>query len=116
MALSRTDGHRPMQHNAKSIVEFAEACRAFMRVRRLSLRTEKAYLYYIRRYLDFHKRKPESMGEAEVEEFLTHLVAVEGVAKATQNVAFNAILFLYREILGIQLQACLLYTSDAADE
>ncbi len=93
-----------MQHRAKSIAEFIEACRAFMRVRRLSLRTEKSYLYYIRLYLDFHRRKPEMMGEAEVEEFLTHLVSAEGVAKATQNVAFSALLFLYREILGIELQ------------
>jgi len=104
MALSRNRDYIPMQHNAKTIAEFVEACRAFMRVRRLSLATEKAYLYYIRRYLDFHKRKPERMGEVEVEEFLTHLVLAEGVAKATQNVAFNAILFLYRQILGIELR------------
>ena len=92
-----------MQHNAKSIPEFIEACRGFMRIRRLSLKTEKAYLFYIRRFLDFHKRKPEQMGEAEVEVFLTHLVQHEGVAKSTQNVAFSALLFLYREILGREL-------------
>ena len=93
-----------MVHNAKSIAEFIEACWAFMRVRRLSLKTEQTYLFYIRRYLDFHKRKPETMGEAEVEAFLTHLVLDEHVAKATQNVAFSALLFLYREVLGIELQ------------
>ncbi len=93
-----------MQHNAKPIPEFVEACRSFMRVRRLSLKTEKAYLFYIRRYLDFHKRKPDEMGEAEVEAFLTHLVQEERVAKAPQNVAFSALLFLYREILGIELE------------
>lgn len=93
-----------MQHGAKSIAEFLEACRSYMRMRRLTLTTEKSYLYYIRRYLEFHKRKPERMGEIEVEAFLTHLVAVENVAKSTQNVAFNAILFLYREILSIELQ------------
>lgn len=104
MALYRTDGHRPMQHSAKSIGEFIEACRAFMRVRRLSLHTEASYLYYIRRFLNFHKRKPELMGEAEVEAFLTHLVVSENIAKATQNLAFSALLYLYREILGIDLQ------------
>lgn len=104
MAFYRTDGHRPMQHDAKSIAEFIEACRAFMRVRRLSLRTEDSYLHYIRRFLDFHRRKPEEMGETEVEAFLTHLVIRDRVAKATQNVAFSAILFLYREILGIELK------------
>lgn len=75
-----------------------------MRMRRLSLHTETSYLHYIRHYLQFHKRKPEEMGEAEVEAFLTHLVVNERVAKATQNVAFSALLFLYREILGIELQ------------
>lgn len=93
-----------MQHSAKSIPEFIEACRAFMRVRRLSLRTEHAYLQYIRRYLHFHNRQPEEMGEAEVEAFLTHLVSSEHIAKATQNVAFSALLYLYREILGIELK------------
>lgn len=105
MALYRTDGHRPMQHSAKSVGEFIEACRAFMRMRRLSLATEKSYLHYIGRFLEFHGRKrPETMGEAEVEAFLTHLVVGEGIAKSTQNVAFSALLFLYREVLGIELQ------------
>jgi len=93
-----------MQHEAKSITEFIEACRAFMRVRRLSLRTENSYLHYIRRFLDFHRRKPEEMGETEIEAFLTHLVVHDHVAKATQNVAFSALLYLYREILGIELK------------
>lgn len=84
--------------------EFIEACRAFMRMRRLSLHTETSYLHYIRSFLQFHKRKPEEMGEAEVEAFLTHLVVDGRVAKATQNVAFSALLFLYREILGIELR------------
>ena len=44
MANLRTDGHRPMQHDAKSIAEFIEACRAYMRMRRLSLQREKFYL------------------------------------------------------------------------
>lgn len=104
MSLYRTDGHRPMQHNAKSIAEFVEACRAFMRLRRLSLRTETSYLYYIRRFLEFTKRKPETIGEAEIEQFLTHLVMHESIAKSTQNVAFSALIFLYREILGRELR------------
>ncbi len=75
-----------------------------MRIRRLSLQTEKSYLAYIRRYLEFHRRKPHEMGEAEVEEFLTHLVMSDRIAKATQNVAFSALLTLYREILGLELE------------
>lgn len=94
-----------MQHQAKSVGEFIEACRAFMRMRRLSLATEKSYLHYIGRFLEFHgRKKPEAMAEAEVETFLTHLVMEERIAKSTQNVAFSALLFLYREILGIELQ------------
>lgn len=104
MAQYRTDGHRSLQHTAKSVPEFLEACRAFMRVRRLSLRTEASYLLYIRRYIQFHNRKPEEMGEAEVEQFLTHLALREGVAAATQNLAFAALVYLYREILGLELQ------------
>ena len=70
----------------------------------MSLRTEDSYLHYIRRYIQFHKRKPSEMGEAEVEAFLAHLALRENVAAATQNLAFSSLLFLYREILGVELQ------------
>lgn len=103
MAFYRSDGHRAMNSTAKSVPEFLEACRAFMRVRRLSLRTEQSYLLYIRRYIEFHNCKPEEMGEVEVEAFLTHLALREGVAASTQNLAFASIIYLYREILGIEL-------------
>ena len=76
----------------------------YMRVRRLSLRTEESYLYYVRRYLEFHKRRPEEMGEAEVEAFLTHLAGEMRVAASTQNLAFASLIYLYREILGIELE------------
>jgi len=75
-----------------------------MRVRRLSLNTEKSYLYYIHRFIRFHGRRPEMMGSAEVEAYLTHLALHGKVAPSTQNVAFNALLYLYREILGIELK------------
>ena len=104
MAQNRTDGHRPMRSTARSSAEFIEECRAFMRVRRMSLRTEASYLHYIRHYILFHKRKPSEMGEAEVEAFLTHLALHENVAASTQNLAFSSLLFLYREILGLELQ------------
>jgi integron integrase len=103
MAQSRAEGRRPLQHQAKSLSEFLEACRAFMRVRRLSLRTEDSYLFYIRRFIQFHHRKPEEMGEAEVEAFLSHMALQEHVAASTQNVAFAALVYLYREILGREL-------------
>ncbi|QDU21197.1 hypothetical protein ETAA1_31620 [Urbifossiella limnaea] len=65
-------------------------------MRRYSLRTEDAYHDWVRRFVLFHgKRHPETMGEREVNAFLTHL-AVEGrVAASTQNQALAALLFLY---------------------
>ncbi len=74
--------------------------REAIRVRHYSIRTEEAYVQWVRRFIFFHnKRHPDEMGRAEVEAFLTHL-AVEGhVAAATQNQALNAIVFLYKEVL-----------------
>lgn len=75
-----------------------------LRTRHYSLRTEKSYIGWIRRFILFHrKRHPREMGGPEVEAFLSHLAVNRNVAAATQNQALNAILFLYREILGIDL-------------
>ncbi|MFL6257571.1 MAG: integron integrase [Pyrinomonadaceae bacterium] len=78
--------------------------RAVARVRHLSLRTEQAYSDWIRRFILFHrKRHPEEMGAEEIRLFLSHL-AVEGhVSASTQNVALCALLFLYRDVLGVEL-------------
>jgi integron integrase len=75
-----------------------------MRFLHYSIRTERAYVDWIRRYILFHnKRHPSEMGAAEIEAFLTHL-AVEGkVTASTQNQAFSAILFLYQKVLGAEL-------------
>ena len=78
--------------------------RGRLRLNHYSIRTEAQYVQWIRRYILFHdKRHPREMGVAELEAFLTHL-AVEGtVAAATQNQALSALLFLYREVLKINL-------------
>ena len=78
--------------------------RGRLRVLHYALRTEKAYVDWILRFIRFHgKRHPAEMGAEEIETFLTHL-AVEGkVAAATQNQAKSAILFLYREVLQVDL-------------
>lgn len=78
--------------------------RAVARVRHLSLRTEQAYSDCIRRFILFHKKRhPEQMGSEEIRQFLSHL-AVEGhVSASTQNVALCALLFLYRDVLGMEL-------------
>ncbi len=71
------------------------------RVRHLSLRTERTYVQWIRRYVLFHgKRHPSEMGEAEINAFLTHLAVDGNVSASTQTQALCAILFLYRAVLG----------------
>src|SRR6266853_1656537 len=68
----------------------------------LSLRTEQAYLQWLRRYIAFHGRKhPRELGAPEVEQFLTFLAVRRKVSAATQNQALQALLFLYRHVLEI---------------
>jgi integron integrase len=72
--------------------------------RHYSRRTEKAYVHWIKRYILYHdKRHPAEMGAAEVAAFLTSLAVQGKVAASTQNQALSALLFLYREVLGIEL-------------
>lgn len=75
-----------------------------IRVRHYSMRTEEAYVYWIKRFIFYHeKRHPLHMGEQEVSKFLSHL-AVEGkVSASTQNQALSALLFLYQEVLKQEL-------------
>jgi hypothetical protein len=62
------------------------------------------YIHWIKRYIFFHgKRHPAEMGAAEVAQFLTALAVEARVAASTQNQALAALLFLYREVLGVQL-------------
>ena len=72
--------------------------------RHYSRRTEKAYIHWIKRYIFFYgNRHPAEMGAAEVAAFLTSLAVQRKVAASTQNQALSALLFLYREVLGIEL-------------
>jgi len=78
--------------------------REAIRVRHYSIRTEDTYVDWVRRFILFHdKRHPLQMGPAEVAAFLTHLAVQRNVAPATQSQAKSALLFLYREVLGVQL-------------
>ena len=75
-----------------------------IRVKHYSLRTEDAYLHWIRRFIFFHgKRHPRHMGGPEVEAFLSNLATAGQVAPSTQNQALSALLFLYREVLEFEL-------------
>lgn len=76
-----------------------------IRVRHYSMKTEKTYIGWIKRYIFFHQKKhPIEMGKEEIEAFLTHLAVDRKVSATTQNQAFNAILFLYTQVLGIPLK------------
>lgn len=78
--------------------------RTVMRLRRMSYRTEETYTNWIKRYILHHqKRHPAEMGEPEIRDFLSHLVIELNVAASTQNQALHAILFLYREVLAVEL-------------
>lgn len=75
-----------------------------LRTRHFSIRTEDTYLGWIRRYIHFHgKRHPAEMGRAEVEAFLTHLAVEAKVAASTQNQALSSLLFLYKDVLELDI-------------
>jgi site-specific recombinase XerD len=74
--------------------------RETIRRKHYSLRTEVAYIDWIKRYIFFHrKRHPAEMGAPEMEQFLNHLAVDRRVASSTQNQALSALVFLYREVL-----------------
>jgi integron integrase len=78
--------------------------REAIRVRHYSRRTEDAYVLWVRRFIVFHRmRHPRELGAAEVAAFLTWLATARRVAASTQNQALGALLFLYREVLGLPL-------------
>ncbi len=86
--------------------KFLEQVRTILRTRHYSLRTEEAYLGWIKRFILFHgKRHPQEMGGTEVAAFLNYLAGERAVAAATQNQALNALLFLYEVMLERELGA-----------
>jgi integron integrase len=81
-----------------------EQVRGKIRLKHYSIRTEQAYVDWIKRYiLHFDKQHPKDLGAGEVEQFLTHLAVHGKVAASTQNQAKSALLFLYKEILELEL-------------
>jgi integron integrase len=81
-----------------------EQVRACIRLRHYSIRTEEAYVNVIRRFILYHKKRhPREMGQNEIRQYLSHLATDEHVAASTQNQALAALLFLYREVLQVDL-------------
>ena len=78
--------------------------RLALRRRHYSSRTETAYVSWIRRFILFHDtRHPSTLGETEITAFLNHLAVRARVAASTQNQALSSLLFLYRDVLGVDL-------------
>jgi site-specific recombinase XerD len=106
------NGHRWERIRSDLIVpnpklKLMDQVREVMRLKHYSLRTERCYCDWIRRYVRFHRmrsREDLAGAEAKIEQFLSDLAVNGHVAASTQNQAFNALLFLYREILHQTLE------------
>ena len=87
--------------SAAQAPKLLDRMRSAIRVRHYSIRTEEAYLGWVRRFINFHKRHPRDLDAEEINRFLTHLAVHNHVAASTQRQALSAILFLYREVLNL---------------
>lgn len=84
---------------------FIDQFRIFMRAENKAYKTEQTYAHWVWRFICFHnKRNPREMGAAEVEEFLSHLAVSCNVSVNTQKTALNAVTYLFRKFLNIDLQ------------
>lgn len=85
-------------------VRLLDQVRERIRYKHFSIRTEETYVYWVRGFVKFHRLKhPKDMGSVEVTQFLSWLAAERGVAPSTHKQALSALLFLYREVLEIDL-------------
>lgn len=110
MSLAPAAAVKPSARNAGSQCDppkpsrLLDRVREAIRVRHYSIRTEAPYLDWIRRFILFHgKQHPQDLGSPEVAAILTHLAVNRHVAPSTQNQAKSALLFLYREVLRVEL-------------
>ncbi|MFH1679542.1 MAG: integron integrase [Candidatus Eisenbacteria bacterium] len=101
MSLAVSESPPPPYPAPRLLDQVREAIRA----RHYSRRTEKAYVGWIERFIRFHRmRHPKEMGAAEVAAFLSHLAVRGKVSASTQNQALSALLFLYRHVIGVELE------------
>jgi integron integrase len=102
-AQSTTNATEPLANTSSppQKPKLLEQVRQGIRTRHLSPHTEQAYVGWIKRFIFFHnKRHPAEMAEAEIGNFLSSLATEGRVSASTQNQAFNALLFLYKDVLG----------------
>ena len=94
----------PEKDRSPAPLPLLEQVRRRVRAKHLSRRTEQAYTHWIKRYILHHnKRHPAEMAAPEVEAFLSWLATDREVSASTQNQALAALLFLYKEVLGLTL-------------
>ena len=89
-------------------LKLLDQVRAALRRKHYSYRTEQSYIHWIKRYVRFHHtHHPRTLGSTEIVAFLSHLAVDEQVAASTQNQALSALLFLYRDVLELNLHLTL---------
>jgi hypothetical protein len=105
--LAQTEEEKPAADEIPSASsatdQLLDRVRDLIRLKHYSIRTEKSYPW-IQKYISFHHgRDPSEMGSTEIEQFLSHLAVAAKVSASTQNQAFNALIFLYRNVLKKEL-------------
>jgi len=101
---NRQIGKARIEGECRSAPKLLDQLRESLRLRHYSLRTEEAYVDWVRRFILFHdKRHPRDMGQGEVQDFLTHLAVDRNVSPSTQNQAKASLLYLYRYLLEVNL-------------
>lgn len=104
MEIGRGNGGVTEREGGSNAPRLMDEVRRHLRLKHYSLRTEQAYTGWIRRFILANgKRHPRKMGGPEVERFLSALAVRANVSAGTQNQALSALLFLYREVLGVRL-------------
>ncbi len=92
------------QTNGDNSPRLLEQVKNAIQLRHYSIRTEQAYVHWIKKYIYFHNKKhPKDMGDVEITAFLSHLATARNVSASTQNQALNALVFLYRKVLDIEV-------------
>jgi len=84
-----------------------------MRLKHYSLKTEKSYVPWVRRFIFFHnKRYPQKMGAFDIQSFLSYLAVNQHVAASTHNQALNALVFLYKHVIKMNLVQLTLFVHE----
>jgi site-specific recombinase XerD len=93
-----------MSIKRRNFMKLLDQVRDVLRKKHYSYKTEKSYIHWIKRYIYFNDMvHPKEMGEKEISRFISHLAINRNVAASTQNQALNAIVFLYKQVLHIEL-------------